>query len=58
MLMESGYGSATSPLTQGLKVFNVKCFEAGKEFKSSQEIYVLGDNMSSKKPIVLKLDSR
>ena len=46
-----------SPLTQGLKVFNVKCFEAGKEFESSQEIYVLGDNMSSKKPIVLKLDS-
>ena len=46
-----------SPLTQGLKVFNVKCFEAGKEFESSQEIYVLGDNMPSKKPIVLKLDS-
>ena len=46
-----------SPLTQGLKVFNVKYFEAGKEFDSSQEIYVLGDNMSSKKPIVLKLDS-
>ncbi len=46
-----------SPLTQGLKVFNVKCFEAGKEYESSQEIYVLGDNMSSKKPIVLKLDS-
>ena len=46
-----------SPLTQGLKVFNVRCFEAGKEFESSQEIYVLGDNMSSKKPIVLKLDS-
>tara|TARA_X000000950_G_scaffold255049_1_gene319325 strand:- start:381 stop:1331 length:951 start_codon:yes stop_codon:yes gene_type:complete len=46
-----------SPLTQGLKVFNVKCFDAGKEFESSQEIYVLGDNMSSKKPIVLKLDS-
>ena len=46
-----------SPLTQGLKVFNVKCLEAGKEFESSQEIYVLGDNMSSKKPIVLKLDS-
>ena len=46
-----------SPLTQGLKVFNVKCFEAGEEFESSQEIYVLSDNMSSKKPIVLKLDS-
>ena len=46
-----------NPLTQGLKVFNVKCFEAGKVFESSQEIYVLGDNMSSKKPIVLKLDS-
>lgn len=46
-----------SPLTQGLKVFNIKCFEAGKEFESSQEIYVLGDNISSKKPIVLKLDS-
>ena len=46
-----------SPLTQGLKVFTVKCFEAGKELESSQEIYVLGDNMSSKKPIVLKLDS-
>tara|TARA_X000000950_G_scaffold285926_1_gene393252 strand:- start:1412 stop:2395 length:984 start_codon:yes stop_codon:yes gene_type:complete len=45
------------PLTQGLKVFNVKCFGAGKEFESSQEIYVLGDNMSLKKPIVLKLDS-
>ena len=28
-----------------------------KSFESSQEIYVLGDNMSSKKPIVLKLDS-
>ena len=46
-----------SPLTQGLKVFNIKCFEAGKEFNSSQEIYVLDDNTSSKKPIVLKLDS-
>ena len=46
-----------SPLTQGLKVFNVKCFEKGKEFQSSQEVYVLGDSMSSKKPIVLKLDS-
>ena len=46
-----------NPLLPGLKVFNVKCWEAGKEFKSSQEIYVLGDNMSSKKPIVLKLDS-
>ena len=47
-----------NPLLPGLKVFNVKCWEAGKEFKSSQEIYVLGDDMSSKKPIVLKLDSR
>ena len=46
-----------SPLTEGLKVFNVKCLEAGREFESSQEIYVLGDNMSSIKPIVLKLDS-
>jgi len=46
-----------SPLTQGLKVFNVKCFDEGKEFQSSQEVYVLGDNMSSKKPIVVKLDS-
>ena len=47
-----------SPLAQGLKVFTIKCFEAGKELESSQEIYVLGDNMSSKKPIVLKIDSR
>ena len=47
-----------TPLTEGLKVFNVKCFEGGIEFESSQEIYVLGDNMSLKKPIVLKLDSR
>ena len=47
-----------TPLTEGLKVFNVKCFEGGTEFESSQEIYVLGDNMSLKKPIVLKLDSR
>ena len=46
-----------SPITEGLKVFNVKCLEAGREFESSQEIYVLGDNMSSIKPIVLKLDS-
>ncbi len=47
-----------SPLTEGLKIFNVKCFdEEGKEFESSQEIYILGDDMSLIKPIVLKLDS-
>ena len=45
------------PLTEGLKVFNVKYFKEGKEFQSTQEIYVLGDNMSSIKPMVLKLDS-
>jgi hypothetical protein len=48
-----------SPLTEGLKIFNIKCFNgAGKEFESSQEIYVLGDKKSSVKPMVLKLDSR
>lgn len=48
-----------NPLTEGLKIFNIRCFnEAGKEFESSQEIYVLGDKKSSAKPMVLKLDSR
>ena len=48
-----------NPLTEGLKIFNIKCLnEAGKEFESSQEIYVLGDKKSPVKPIVLKLDSR
>jgi hypothetical protein len=48
-----------SPLTEGFKIFNIKCFNgAGKEFESSQEIYVLGDKKSSVKPMVLKLDSR
>jgi len=48
-----------NPLTEGLKIFNIKCFNgAGKEFESSQEIYVLGDKKSSVKPMVLKLDSR
>ena len=48
-----------NPLTEGLKIFNLKCFnEAGKEFESSQEIYVLGDKKSLIKPMVLKLDSR
>ena len=47
-----------SPLTDGLKVFNIKCLnKEGKEFESSQEIYVLGESMPSIKPIVLKLDS-
>ena len=48
-----------NPLTEGLKIFNIKCFNGtGKEFESSQEIYVLGDKKSSVKPMVLKLDSR
>ncbi len=48
-----------NPLTEGLKIFNIKCFNGvGKEFESSQEIYVLGDKMPSVKPMVLKLDSR
>jgi hypothetical protein len=48
-----------NPLTEGLKIFNIRCFnEAGKESESSQEIYVLGDKKSSSKPIVLKVDSR
>ena len=48
-----------NPLTEGLKIFNIKCFNgAGKEFESSQEIYVLDDKKSLVKPMVLKLDSR
>ena len=48
-----------NPLTEGLKIFNIKCFNGvGKEFESSQEIYVLGDKKSLIKPMVLKLDSR
>ena len=48
-----------NPLTEGLKIFSIKCLDgAGKEFESSQEIYVLGDKKSPVKPIVLKLDSR
>ena len=48
-----------NPLTEGLKIFNIKCFNGeGKEFESSQEIYVLSDKKSSVKPMVLKLDSR
>ena len=48
-----------NPLTEGLKIFNIRCLnEAGKEFESSQEIYVLCDKKSSAKPMVLKLDSR
>ena len=47
-----------NPLTEGLKIFNIRCInEEGKEFESSQEIYVLGDEKSSVKPMVLKLDS-
>lgn len=47
-----------SPLTEGLKIFNLKCInDEGKEFESSQEIYVLGDSKSSIKPIVLKLNA-
>ncbi len=49
---------SNTPLTKGLKIFNLKCFnEEGNKLESSQEIYVLGDNISSTKPIVLKLDS-
>ena len=46
-----------SPLSKGLKVFNVRYFnESGQEFESSQEIYVLDENETDIKPIVLKLN--